>query len=107
MSRFTVVPNPLEQRVGQTIADRLRDVAVTVAQLKDELNTTLADPELAAKSTDLLADLASPSGLPCVLLCLLGVVLALRELAVRAATWRILAEHEARLAIVPPRSHAD
>ena len=49
MSRFTVVPSPLEQRVGQTIADRLHDVAAASAQLKEQLNSTLADPELAAK----------------------------------------------------------
>ena len=104
MSRFTVVPSPLEQRVGQTIADRLHDVAAASAQLKEQLNATLADPELAAKSTHLFADLVAPSGLPFALLCLLVVVFALRELAVRAATRRILAAHDARTQIKSPQA---
>ena len=108
MSRFTVVPSPLEQRVGQTIADRLHDVAAASAQLKEQLNSTLADPELAAKSTPLFRDLVAPSGLPFVLLCLLVVVFALRELAVRAAMRRILAVHDARTQIKSPeRPHAE
>jgi len=111
MSRFTVVPSPLEHRVGQTIADRLHDVATASAQLKEQLNSTLADPELATKSTHLFADLLAPGGLPFVLFCLLLVVFALRELAVRAATRRILAAHDARTQIkspkAPQRPHAE
>jgi len=108
MSRFTIVPSPLEQRVGQTISERLHDVATAGAQLKDQLNSTLTDPELAAKSSHFLADLVAPTGLPFALLCVLLIVFALRELAVRAATRRILAAHEARVAIAPPpRPHAD
>lgn len=108
MSRFTVVPSPLEQRVSQTIADRLHNVAVASAQLKEQLNSTLADPELAAKSTHLFADLVAPSGLPFALLCLLIVVFALRELAVRAAMRRILAAHDARTQIKSPEHpHAE
>ena len=74
MSRFTIVPSPLEQRVGQTISERLHDVATAGAQLKDQLNSTLTDPELAAKSSHFLADLVAPTGLPFALLCVLLIV---------------------------------
>ena len=77
MSRFTIVPSPLEQRVGQTISERLHDVATAGAQLKDQLNSTLTDPELAAKSSHFLADLVAPTGLPFALLCVLLIVFAL------------------------------
>ena len=105
MSRFTIVPSPLEQRVGQTIADRLHDVAAASAQLKDQLNTTLADPELAAKSTSLFVDVLAPGGLPFLLFCLLVAVFALREVAVRVAMRRILAAHDARLQVKSPKPH--
>jgi hypothetical protein len=108
MTRFTVVPSPLEQRVGQTIVDRLHHVAAASAQLKEQLNSTLADPELAAKSTHLVVDLVAPSGLPFALLCLLVAVFALRELTVRAATRRILAAHDAQTRTNPPqRQHQE
>ena len=62
-------------------------------RVKREVNQTLSRDDLGNKTADALSHVARPGGLPFVLFMLLIAVLAVRELALRIETKRILKVH--------------
>ena len=92
-ARFTIVPAPIEGRVGEGIARGVQEVVAMGSRLKENVNDTLHDETLPTRAAAKVARLALPSGAPFVLLCIFVAVFALRELLVRIETRSIMKQH--------------
>jgi hypothetical protein len=93
--RFVVVSAPLEERVAASLATRVQGAVAGALRIKREVNDTLHRDDLSNKTADAFSHVTRPGGLPFVLFMLLIAVLAVRELALRIETKRILRVHKA------------
>lgn len=93
--RFVVVSAPLEERVAASLVTRVQGAVEGALRIKHEVNDTLHRDDLGNKTADAISHVTRPGGLPFVLFMLLIAVLALRELALRIETKRILRVHKA------------
>lgn len=93
--RFVVVSAPLEERVATSLAARVQGAVAGALRIKREVNDTIHRDDFSNKTADAFSHVTRPGGLPFVLLMLLIAVLALRELALRIETRRILRVHKA------------
>lgn len=91
--RFTVVPAPIEERIGEGLAHAAHEVLAMGARLKENVNDTLHDDQLPTRAAERMARIAVPTGAPFVLFWLFVAVYALRELLVRIETKRIIRQH--------------
>ena len=95
MQRFVEVAAPLEARVSDSLAERLREALTFGAEARDRLNRAVHDETLKDRTATSVVDALQPGQPTFVLLVLLGVVVLARWWAVRHETKRILKEHGA------------
>ena len=106
-ARFTIVPAPIEGRVGEGIARGVQEVVAMGSRLKENVNDTLHDETLPTRAAERVARLAVPSGAPFLLFCVFVAVFALRELLVRIETRSIMKRHASASTAVrsPEKKH--
>ena len=105
--RFVVVSGPFEERVAASLSTHVHDAMSLALRVKREVNETLSRDDLGNNTADALSHVSRPGGLPFVLFMLLIAVLAVRELALRIETKRILKVHRMHSAegAQPPTGH--
>ena len=93
MPRFTPIPPPLEERVGNGIVSQLRSAVGLGVALHERLNRTVHDREISDKTTNAVFEALQPGSLPCVLLVVVMVALGVHSVLVRYHTNLILSDH--------------
>ena len=95
MQRFVEVAAPLESRVSDSLAERLREALTFGIEARDRLNRTVHDETLKERTATSVVDALQPGQPTFVLLVLFGLAVLARWWAVHRETNRILKEHGA------------
>ena len=91
--RFVEVAAPLDERVGGTVATRLREAMSISVDVQGRINQTVHDEALVNKTSDAVLQALKPGSLPFLLLVVVSGALVLHAALVRRQTHRILNAH--------------
>ena len=91
--RFVEVAPPLEERVGDSLATRLRAAVAFGVDARNRFNQSVHDEELKERAADAVIDAMRPGTVPFVLLASMLIVIAIHQWSLHRETQRILREH--------------